>query len=48
LYAIFIDDADLAGANPFVDPDKGLGRTFIESDGAPPLAVRAGLGKKAD
>ena len=46
LFAVFVDDADFARANPVVDADKGLGRTFIECDGAPPktpcLAGRAG------
>lgn len=32
LYAVFVDDADFARANPLVDPDEGLGRTFIECD----------------
>jgi len=36
LFAVFVDDADFAGANSIVDADKGLGRTFIECDGAPP------------
>ena len=47
LFAVFVDDADLAGANPVVNADKRLGRSFIESDGAPPKAVLAGLGLAA-
>jgi hypothetical protein len=42
LLAVFVDDANLARANPVVDADKGLCRTFVECDGAPPevAAVR--------
>ena len=36
LLAVFVDDADFACANTIVNADKGLGRTFIECDGAPP------------
>jgi hypothetical protein len=43
LYAVFVDDADFARANPLVDADKGLCRTFIESDGAPPKAMLVNL-----
>ena len=37
LFAVFVDYADLAGANPIVDANKGLGCSFVESDGTPPL-----------
>ena len=37
LFAVFVDDADFACANAVVDADKGLCRTFVECDGAPPL-----------
>ncbi len=36
LFAVFVDNADFARANPVVDADKGLSRTFIECDGTPP------------
>jgi hypothetical protein len=36
LLAVFVDDANFARANPVVDADKGLCRTFVEYDGAPP------------
>ena len=41
LLAVFVDDADFAGANAIVDADKRLGRTFIECDGTPPDSCRA-------
>jgi hypothetical protein len=37
LFAVFIDYADLAGANPVIDTNKGLCCTFVESDGTPPF-----------
>ena len=40
LFAVFVDDANLACANAVVDADKGLGRTFVECDGAPPKVPR--------
>ena len=40
LLAVFVDDADFACANPVVDADKGLGRTFVECDGTPPRVPR--------
>jgi hypothetical protein len=43
LLAVFVDDADLARANPVVDADKGLSRTFVECDGAPPKVAAARL-----
>jgi hypothetical protein len=43
LFAVFIDDANLACANTIVDANERLGRAFIECDGSPPLAVRAFL-----
>ena len=43
LFAVFVDDANLARANPVVDADKGLCRTFIECDGAPPKVASARL-----
>ena len=39
LFAVFVDDADFARANPVVDADKGLCRTFVECDGAPPKVI---------
>jgi hypothetical protein len=36
LLAVFVDNANFARANPVVDADKGLCRTFVEYDGAPP------------
>jgi hypothetical protein len=41
LLAVLIDDANLAGADALVDANKGLSRTFVECDGAPPEMVRA-------
>ena len=41
LFAVFVDDADFARTNLFVDADKGLCRTFVECDGAPPKVVAA-------
>ena len=43
LFAVFVDDADFARANPVVDADKGLCRTFVECDGAPPKVAAARL-----
>jgi len=43
LFAVLVDDADLARADTIVDANKGLGGSFIESDGTPPERVRAGL-----
>ena len=43
LFAVFVDDADFARANSIVDADKGLCRTFVECDGAPPRVVAARL-----
>jgi hypothetical protein len=40
LLAVLIDDADFAGADALVDANKGLSRTFVECDGAPPEMVR--------
>jgi hypothetical protein len=42
LFAVFVDYADFAGANPIVDANKGLGCSFVESDGTPPLRFPAG------
>jgi len=42
LFAVFVDYTDLAGANPIVDANKGLGCTFIENDGNSSIAVPAG------
>jgi hypothetical protein len=36
LLAVFVDYADFTRTNPVVDADKGLCRTFVECDGAPP------------
>jgi len=36
LLAVFVNYADFARTNPIVDADKGLCRTFVECDGAPP------------
>jgi hypothetical protein len=41
LFAVFVNHADFARPDAIVDADKRLGRTFIECDGAPPLAIRA-------
>jgi hypothetical protein len=41
LFAVFVDDANLACANAVVDANKGLGRTFVECDGTPPRVPRA-------
>jgi hypothetical protein len=43
LLAVFVDDANLARANLFIDADKGLGRTFIECDGTPPKVASSPL-----
>ena len=43
LFAVFVDDADFARANLLVDADKGLCRTFVECDGAPPKVAAARL-----
>ena len=45
LFAVFVDDADFARANPIVDADEGLSSTFIECDGTPPKACLAGRGR---
>lgn len=45
LFAVFIDDADFAGANPVVNADKRFCRTFVECDGTPPDVVPAALGR---
>jgi len=45
LFAIFVDDADFARANPIIDADEGLSSTFIECDGTPPKACLAGRGR---
>jgi hypothetical protein len=47
LFAVFVDDADFARTNFLVDADKGLGRTFIECDGAPPKVASARLPESA-
>ena len=39
LFAVFVDDADFPRANAVVDTNKGLSRTFVECDGAPPRVV---------
>jgi len=41
LFAVFVDDADFACTNSIVDADKGLCRTFVECDGAPPKVAYA-------
>jgi hypothetical protein len=41
LFAVFVDYADFARANPVVDADKRLCRTFVECDGAPPKVAGA-------
>ena len=41
LLAVLIDDANFAGADALVNANKGLSRTFVECDGAPPEMVRA-------
>jgi hypothetical protein len=43
LFAVLVDDADLARANAIVNANKRLGSSFVESDGTPPERVRAGL-----
>ena len=48
LFAVFVDDADFARANPIVDANEGLCRSFIECDGTPPKACRAGRGRAPD
>jgi hypothetical protein len=45
LFAVFVDDADFARANPVVNANEGLCRSFIECDGTPPKACRAGRGR---
>ncbi len=40
LFAVFVDDANLACANAVVDANKGLGRAFVECDGTPPKVLR--------
>ena len=45
LFAIFVDDADFARANPVVDANERLCRSFIECDGTPPNACRTGWGR---
>jgi hypothetical protein len=47
LFTVFVDDTDLARTNLLVDADKGLGRTFIECDGAPPKVASARLPESA-
>ena len=44
LFAVFIDDADFAGANPVVNADKRFCRTFVECDGTPPDVIAAAFG----
>jgi hypothetical protein len=45
LLPVFVDYPDFASANPVIDANKRLGRTFIECDGAPPrLALRQRCG----
>ena len=36
LFAVFVDYADFARADTVIDTNKGLGGSFIESDGTPP------------
>jgi hypothetical protein len=43
LFAVFVDDANLARTNFFVDADKRLCGTFVECDGAPPKVADARL-----
>jgi hypothetical protein len=43
LLAVFVDYADFARAYLIVDANKGLCRTFVECDGAPPKVVPARL-----
>jgi hypothetical protein len=43
LFAVFVDDADFARTNLFIDANKGFSRTFIECDGAPPRVAAAPL-----
>ena len=45
LFAVFVDDADFARTNSVVDANEGLCRSFIECDGTPPKACRAGRGR---
>ncbi len=40
LFAVFVDYADFARANPIVDANKRLCRTFVECDGTPPINRR--------
>jgi hypothetical protein len=40
LFAVFVDYTDFAGADTVIDANKGLGCSFIESDGAPPKGPR--------
>jgi hypothetical protein len=40
LFAVFIDNANLSRADTIVNADKGLCRTFVECDGAPPIRFR--------
>ncbi len=40
LFAVFINYADFTRANTVVDTDKGLSRTLVECDGAPPIVAR--------
>jgi hypothetical protein len=47
LFAVFVDDTDLTRTDLLVDADKGLGRTFIECDGAPPKVASARLPESA-
>jgi hypothetical protein len=41
LFAVLVDYADFACADPVVDADKRLCRTFVECDGAPPKVAGA-------
>lgn len=45
LFAVLVDDADFTRANSVVDANEGLCRSFIECDGTPPKARRAGRGR---
>jgi hypothetical protein len=36
LFAVFVDYANFARADTVIDTNKGLGCSFIESDGTPP------------
>ena len=40
LFTVFVDDPNFAGANTVVDANKGLCRTFVECDDAPPKVAR--------